>query len=131
MYRAGGAVADACYGVNYFGCVGLGFVIGYGHLVGQEADVDILDAGQLADVPGDVGLAGGAGHAGDVEFLGLHGGITSFFITILISAVGSWQMSWWGTLGLLGLGMRLELGFLENPEELSFIWRLSHCEDCN
>ncbi|MFR9236539.1 MAG: hypothetical protein ACLVLH_27700 [Eisenbergiella massiliensis] len=40
-------------------------------------------------------------------------------------------MSWWGTLGLLGLGMRLELGFLENPEELSFIWRLSHCEDCN
>ncbi|ERI69319.1 hypothetical protein HMPREF1548_03485 [Clostridium sp. KLE 1755] len=41
-----------------------------------------------------------------------------------IGAFGFWD---------LGLGRSLELGFLENPGsfELSFIWRLSHCADCN
>ena len=58
-------------------------------------------------------------------------GITSFFITILISAVGSWQNELVWDIGAFGTWDTVRTGILENPEELSFIWRLSHCEDCN
>ena len=70
--QRGGAVADFFHSLDDVLLAHLALVVGDGHLVGQQADVYILHALQFGDAPGHVGLAGGAGHAGDVVFFCFH-----------------------------------------------------------
>ena len=72
LLQRGSAVADFFHRLDDVLLAHLALVVGDGHLVGQQADVYLLHALQLGDAPGHVGLAGGAGHAGDVVFFCFH-----------------------------------------------------------
>ena len=65
-------IADFFYGAGDLLRVYFRLIIGHRHLIGQQAHIHILHALQLLDTPGHVGLAGGAGHAGDSVFFLRH-----------------------------------------------------------
>ena len=66
-------IADFFYGAGDFLRIYFRLIIGYRHLVGQQAHIHVLYPVQLLDTPGHVGLAGSAGHAGDGVFFLRHG----------------------------------------------------------
>ena len=68
-----GAVADLLHRRADDGGGERAFIVFDRHAAGEQVDVHILDAFQLLHAAGDVGLAGRARHAGDVEFLRFHG----------------------------------------------------------